>query len=271
MPDPTFMIVLVVVASFAVVVPITLWVLKKDRTDRSNDNVSTAGIRFIGGVFVLIGSFSIVTLWGAQSQASERMTRELTTLALFTDNVSVAAPADEPAAYALLQQYVTGVRNDELSVLASGQRLDPSVALSDQTTQALDGFNVLLNRLQEQGTDDEQVALSLGANGWQTFWHVTLPNVKWALLYGVLLCNARAMGEFGAVSVVSGHIRGQTNTVPLHIEILYNEYQFTAAFAFAALLALLALVTLAAKTVVETLSRGQFRADAQLVIASKEQ
>ena len=109
----------------------------------------------------------------------------------------------------------------------------------------------LIPLMQEQGTDDEQVALSLGANGWQTFWHVTLPNVKWALLYGVLLCNARAMGEFGAVSVVSGHIRGETNTMPLHVEILYNEYQFAAAFAVASLLALLALVTLVIKTWIE--------------------
>ena len=99
---------------------------------------------------------------------------------------------------------------------------------------------------------------------------MTLPKVKWGLLYGVILCNARAMGEFGAVSVVSGHIRGQTNTIPLHIEILYNEYQSVAAFSFAALLALLALVTLGVKTLVETLSRGQFRGDAQLVIAAKE-
>lgn len=109
----------------------------------------------------------------------------------------------------------------------------------------------LIPLMQEQGTDDEQVALSLGANGWQAFWHVTLPNVKWALLYGVLLCNARAMGEFGAVSVVSGHIRGETNTMPLHVEILYNEYNFAAAFAVASLLALLALITLALKSFLE--------------------
>ena len=101
--------------------------------------------------------------------------------------------------------------------------------------------------MQEQGTEEEEAALSLGASGLQTFFRVTLPNVKWALLYGVLLCNARAMGEFGAVSVVSGHIRGETNTMPLHVEILYNEYQFVAAFAVASLLALLALVTLVAK------------------------
>jgi sulfate transport system permease protein len=105
--------------------------------------------------------------------------------------------------------------------------------------------------MQEQGVDEELAAVSLGASGWQTFWRVTLPNVKWALLYGVILCNARAMGEFGAVNVVSGHIRGQTNTLPLHVEILYNEYNFAAAFAVASLLALLALVTLAAKSVVE--------------------
>jgi sulfate transport system permease protein len=109
----------------------------------------------------------------------------------------------------------------------------------------------LIPLMQEQGTDDEQSALTLGASGWQTFWRVTLPNVRWALLYGVILCNARAMGEFGAVSVVSGHIRGKTNTVPLQVEILYNEYNFVAAFAVASLLAMLALVTLAAKSFVE--------------------
>lgn len=109
----------------------------------------------------------------------------------------------------------------------------------------------LIPLMQEQGSDEEQAALSLGASGWQTFWHVTLPNVRWGLLYGVLLCNARAMGEFGAVSVVSGHIRGETNTMPLHVEILYNEYNFSAAFAMASLLALLALVTLGLKTLLE--------------------
>jgi len=109
----------------------------------------------------------------------------------------------------------------------------------------------LIPLMQEQGDDVEQAALSLGASGWQTFWRVTLPNIKWALLYGVILCNARAMGEFGAVSVVSGHIRGKTNTIPLHVEILYNEYNVVAAFAMASLLALLGLVTLAAKTYLE--------------------
>lgn len=109
----------------------------------------------------------------------------------------------------------------------------------------------LIPLMQEQGTADEEAALSLGASGWQTFWHVTLPNIRWGLLYGVLLCNARAMGEFGAVSVVSGHIRGQTNTMPLQVEILYNEYNFTGAFAVASLLALLALVTLVLKTLLE--------------------
>src|SRR3954449_12526894 len=109
----------------------------------------------------------------------------------------------------------------------------------------------LIPLMTEQGTEDEEAALSLGASGWQTFWRVTLPNVKWGLLYGVLLCNARAMGEFGAVSVVSGHIRGQTNTMPLHVEILYNEYNFVAAFAVASLLACLALVTLACKSALE--------------------
>jgi sulfate transport system permease protein len=109
----------------------------------------------------------------------------------------------------------------------------------------------LIPLMQDQGTGDEEAALSLGASGWQTFWRVTLPNIKWGLLYGVLLCNARAMGEFGAVAVVSGHIRGKTTTMPLHIEILYNEYNFAAAFAVASLLAMLALVTLVFKTILE--------------------
>ena len=109
----------------------------------------------------------------------------------------------------------------------------------------------LVPLMQEQGTQDEEAALSLGASGWKTFFKVTLPNIRWALLYGVVLCNARAMGEFGAVSVVSGHIRGKTNTMPLHVEILYNEYNFAAAFAVASLLALLALVTLVIKVALE--------------------
>ena len=109
----------------------------------------------------------------------------------------------------------------------------------------------LIPLMQAQGKEEEEAAVVLGANGLQTFWHVTLPNVKWGLLYGVILTNARAMGEFGAVSVVSGHIRGETNTLPLHVEILYNEYQFAAAFAVASLLALLALVTLGIKTWIE--------------------
>ncbi len=109
----------------------------------------------------------------------------------------------------------------------------------------------LIPLMQEQGTEEEEAAVLLGASGWQTFWRVTLPNIKWGLLYGVLLCNARAMGEFGAVSVVSGHIRGLTNTVPLHVEILYNEYNFTAAFAVASVLTFLALVTLILKSIIE--------------------
>ena len=116
----------------------------------------------------------------------------------------------------------------------------------------------LIPLMQAQGREEEEAALVLGASGWRMFTRVTLPNIKWGLLYGVILCNARAMGEFGAVSVVSGHIRGQTNTMPLHVEILYNEYQFAAAFAVASLLALLALVTLVVKTFVE------WRAGAQL-------
>jgi sulfate transport system permease protein len=115
----------------------------------------------------------------------------------------------------------------------------------------------LIPLMEEQGRDEEEAALSLGASGWSTFWHVTLPNVRWGLLYGVLLCNARAMGEFGAVSVVSGHIRGRTNTLPLHIEILYNEYNFAAAFAVASLLAGLALVTLVLKSLLEWRFAGQ--------------
>ena len=109
----------------------------------------------------------------------------------------------------------------------------------------------LIPLMQSQGKDEEEAAVSLGASGWQMFWHVTLPNIKWGLLYGVILANARAMGEFGAVSVVSGHIRGETNTLPLHVEILYNEYNAVGAFAAASILALLALVTLVAKTIVE--------------------
>ena len=118
----------------------------------------------------------------------------------------------------------------------------------------------LIPLMEEQGTEDEEAALSLGASPLQTFFRVTLPNIRWGLLYGVLLCNARAMGEFGAVSVVSGHIRGHTNTMPLHIEILYNEYDFTAAFAVASLLAMLALLTLAAQSLLEwKLARGRHR------------
>jgi sulfate transport system permease protein len=109
----------------------------------------------------------------------------------------------------------------------------------------------LIPLMQEQGSEEEEAAIVLGAGGWQTFFRVTLPNIKWGLLYGLILCNARAMGEFGAVSVVSGHIRGETNTLPLHVEILYNEYAFAASFAVASVLTLLALVTLALKTLVE--------------------
>ena len=109
----------------------------------------------------------------------------------------------------------------------------------------------LIPVMKAQGSEEEEAAMTLGADGFKMFWYVTLPNIKWGLLYGVILCNARAMGEFGAVSVVSGHIRGQTNTLPLHIEILYNEYNFTAAFAVASLLAMLALVTLVVKSIIE--------------------
>ncbi len=123
----------------------------------------------------------------------------------------------------------------------------------------------LIPLMQAQGTEEEQAALVLGANGRQTFFRVTLPNIKWGLLYGVILLNARAMGEFGAVSVVSGHVRGLTNTMPLHVEILYNEYNFAAAFAVASLLAMLALVTLAAKSLVEWKAQQRIAAAEQHV------
>ena len=118
----------------------------------------------------------------------------------------------------------------------------------------------LIPLMTAQGRASEEAALTLGASGWQTFWRVTLPNIRFGLLYGVLLCNARAMGEFGAVSVVSGHIRGETNTMPLHVEVLYNEYNFVAAFAVASLLALLALVTLALKSALEWRHRDELAA-----------
>ena len=119
----------------------------------------------------------------------------------------------------------------------------------------------LIPLMQEQGTQEEEAARLLGANGWQMFWHVTVPNIKWGLIYGVVLCTARAMGEFGAVSVVSGHIRGMTNTLPLQVEILYNEYNFVAAFAVASLLALLALITLAVKAALESRMVGESSAE----------
>jgi sulfate transport system permease protein len=115
--------------------------------------------------------------------------------------------------------------------------------------------------MQDQGAEQEQASLTLGANGWQTFWYVTLPSVKWGLLYGIILCNARAMGEFGAVSVVSGHIRGLTTTLPLHVEVLYNDYDFVGAFAAASLLASLGLVTLVLKTGLEWRHAGELAAN----------
>ncbi|MGE5490662.1 MAG: sulfate ABC transporter permease subunit CysW, partial [Actinomycetota bacterium] len=125
----------------------------------------------------------------------------------------------------------------------------------------------LIPLMEAQGSEEEEAAVVLGASGWQTFWYTTLPNIKWGLLYGVILCNARAMGEFGAVSVVSGHVRGKTNTMPLHVEILYNEYNYAAAFAVASLLALLALVTLGLKALVERQTRRQLQ---ELVSGEKE-
>jgi sulfate transport system permease protein len=128
----------------------------------------------------------------------------------------------------------------------------------------------LIPLMQAEGTEEEEAARVLGASGWQMFWRVTVPNIKWGLLYGVILCNARAMGEFGAVSVVSGHIRGKTNTLPLHVEILYNEYNFQAAFAAASLLAFLALVTLVAKTVVESAECDALRSALRFSSASRQ-
>jgi sulfate transport system permease protein len=134
----------------------------------------------------------------------------------------------------------------------------PGIALATTFVTFPFVARALIPLMQEQGTMEEEAAISLGASGLQTFFRVTLPNIKWGVLYGVLLCNARAMGEFGAVSVVSGHIRGETNTMPLLVEILYNEYQFVSSFAIASLLAMLALITLVAKTILERhLDEGQ--------------
>ncbi len=140
----------------------------------------------------------------------------------------------------------------------------PGIVLATTFVTAPFVARELIPLMQEQGTEEEEAAIVLGASGWQTFFRVTLPNIKWGLLYGLILCNARAMGEFGAVSVVSGHIRGETNTLPLHVEILYNEYAFAASFAVASVLTLLAIVTLALKTLVEWQQR---RATAELVLA----
>jgi sulfate/thiosulfate transport system permease protein len=127
----------------------------------------------------------------------------------------------------------------------------PGIVLATTFVTAPFVARELIPLMQEQGAEEEEAAMVLGAGGWQTFFRVTLPNIKWGLLYGLILCNARAMGEFGAVSVVSGHIRGETNTLPLHVEILYNEYAFAASFAVASVLTFLALITLALKTLVE--------------------
>ena len=133
----------------------------------------------------------------------------------------------------------------------------PGIVLATMFITAPFVARELIPLMQAQGSDDEQAALTLGAGGWQTFFRVSLPKIRWGLVYGVILCNARAMGEFGAVSVVSGHIRGSTNTIPLHVEILYNEYRFQEAFAVASLLTLLAVVTIAIKGIVTWRSRGR--------------
>jgi sulfate/thiosulfate transport system permease protein len=141
----------------------------------------------------------------------------------------------------------------------------PGIVLATTFVTAPFVARELIPLMQEQGCEEEEAAIVLGAGGWQTFFRVTLPNIKWGLLYGLILCNARAMGEFGAVSVVSGHIRGETNTLPLHVEILYNEYAFAASFAVASVLTLLALVTLALKTLVEWQQRRATVDPAELV------
>jgi sulfate transport system permease protein len=138
----------------------------------------------------------------------------------------------------------------------------PGIVLATTFVTAPFVARELIPLMQEQGSEEEEAAIVLGAGGWQTFFRVTLPNIKWGLLYGLILCNARAMGEFGAVSVVSGHIRGETNTLPLHVEILYNEYAFAASFAVASVLTFLALVTLALKTLVEWQQRRSRANDA---------
>src|SRR5450759_712964 len=139
---------------------------------------------------------------------------------------------------------------DAPSEIAASSSCVPCSCISGISARAFVA-RALIPLMQEQGTQEEEAAISLGASGLQTFFRVTLPNIKWGVLYGVLLCNARAMGEFGAVSVVSGHIRGETNTMPLLVEILYDEYQFVSSFAIASLLAMLALITLVAKTILE--------------------
>jgi len=150
------------------------------------------------------------------------------------------------------------LRDHDIQILFAA----PGIALATTFVTFPFVARALIPLMQEQGTQEEEAAISLGASGLQTFFRVTLPNIKWGVLYGVLLCNARAMGEFGAVSVVSGHIRGETNTMPLLVEILYNEYQFVAAFAIASLLAMLALITLIAKAVLERhLDEGQDASD----------
>ena len=178
--------------------------------------------------------------------------RSLLTLALCLPCLSTALAVDAPPTAAEAR-----IEAAALAAQAAVQMGPREIELGDQGVLKLpEGFGFIPKAeaqalMEAQGKEEEEAAVVLGARGWQTFWHVTLPNVKWGLLYGVILCNARAMGEFGAVSVVSGHIRGQTNTMPLHVEILYNEYQFAAAFAVASLLALLALVTLVIKVWVE--------------------
>jgi sulfate/thiosulfate transport system permease protein len=169
---------------------------------------------------------------------------------------SLLAPLASVAAYAASNEIFGGAFEGIASWLADPKIIFSTPGIIIATVFVTFPFvaRELIPLMEAQGSDQEEAAVTLGAGGWRIFWRVTLPNIKWGLLYGVLLCNARAMGEFGAVSVVSGHIRGETNTLPLHVEVLYNEYQFSAAFACATLLALLALITLGMKSVVEQLT-----------------
>lgn len=151
MPHPALAIALIVIVSLAIVIPITWWMLKRDRSDRAGDNVNTAALRFIGGVFVFIGSFSVITLWAAQGQFNERLGRELGAVVLLADNIVLASPASEAQAFTLLEQYATAVRDDELARMAEGERIDPLSGASPRVALALDGFSDLIGQVEVEG------------------------------------------------------------------------------------------------------------------------